>query len=263
MDTELNDILIKQDDAGGGRVKNMLLITAALLLIVVIGVLTYRVIENTPPEDTTLANTESGGQTVIETDPTAAATEEPDPAKSALDEIIARHREQRDQSAATQPSGTPATAGQSTQTALPPLATFDTPPKTTATPAATTPPKAATPATPATPPSATTPPKPATPAATTPAATTTPPKAATPAAPASQTSVSFYIQVESLVKSPRDEYLKSLRDRGYTVSVKDRVIDGKQLHRICVGPYATREAAVAVLPNIKRDYNPEAFVFGE
>lgn len=262
MDTELNDILIKQDDAGGGRVKNMLLITAALLLIVVIGVLTYRVIENTPPEDTTLANTESGGQTVIETDPTAAATEEPDPAKSALDEIIARQREQRDQSAATQPSGTATTTGQNAQTALPPLAAFDTPPKTATTPAATTPPKAATPAT--TTPAVTTPPKAATPtpAATTPA-TATPPKAATPAAPAPAASVSFYIQVESLVKSPRDEYLKSLRDRGYTVSVKDRVIDGKQLHRICVGPYATREAAVAVLPNIKRDYNPEAFVFGE
>ncbi|GHV05268.1 hypothetical protein AGMMS50229_08070 [Campylobacterota bacterium] len=239
---ELNDILIKREDSSATRIKNIFMVSAALLLIIVIGVLTYRIIENSGEQaaaDPTSAN--GGEETMFEAarPPVPTVGEEP---KSALDEIIARHREQRQNdlnASAAAPVAAPV------QTPPPPTETVVTPPART-TPSA--------PTTGAT--------KPATPSAaqSTPAKPTKPAATATPAA---ATASGFYIQVESLSKTPSEGYLKLIRDRGYSVSVKDRVVDGKVVHRVYIGPYTHREAAVAVLPNIKRDYNPDAFVTQE
>ena len=70
----------------------------------------------------------------------------------------------------------------------------------------------------------------------------------------------YYVQVESLTKDPRADYVKQLKDKGFNVVVRDRVVDGKAIKRVYVGPYTTKEEAAAVLPNLRRDFNPEAFV---
>ncbi|MDR2034550.1 MAG: SPOR domain-containing protein [Helicobacteraceae bacterium] len=234
---ELNDILIKRDDGAGGKVKNALLISAALLLIAVIAFLTSRMIDADRYEETSkegaAAPAATNGEkpkTVFEApQPTAS---DPEQTRSAIDEIIARHREARQsESAAT------------TATTTPPIE--PQPPKTTPPAAQTT-------------------------VVTPPAAQTQPPKATTPSAkppiapqaPKTQSKL-FYVQIESLTKPPAPAYLRVLRERGLSIAVKTKLVNSKEMHRIYVGPYQSREQALSALPEIRRDYNPDAFIVQE
>ncbi|MDR2639642.1 MAG: SPOR domain-containing protein [Helicobacteraceae bacterium] len=253
---ELNDILIKQDDGAGGRVKNALLISAAMLLIAVIAFLTFRVVDASKYEETP-----SGGlqTSAVNADPVTAEqpktmfetpqpASNPDQVRSAIDAIIEKHRAARNDQNAT-PS---ATAAQTTPVTPPAPPKTTTPPATVAQPAQTTP---------VTPPA---PPK------TTPAATPqTPPKTVTP--PAAQTTAAssglFYIQLESLASAPRADYLQTLRSAlastGKSVSVKQKVVNAKTVHRIYLGSYKSREDALGALSAIRRDFSPDAFIVQE
>ncbi|MDR1911041.1 MAG: SPOR domain-containing protein [Helicobacteraceae bacterium] len=242
---ELNDILIKRDDGAGGKVKNALLISAALLLIAVIAFLTSRMIDADryaqTPENGAATPAATGGEkpkTVFEApQPTAS---DPEQTRSAIDEIIARHREAlQSESASSAATTTPPIAPQPPQT---------TPPATQAT---VTPP-----ATPTQPPKTTTP-------SVTPPITPQPPKTTATTQPPKAQSGLFYVQIESLAKAPAPAYLRVLRERGLSIAVREKSVNGKEMHRIYVGPYQSREQALATLPAIRRDYSPDAFIVQE
>ncbi|MDR3162827.1 MAG: SPOR domain-containing protein [Helicobacteraceae bacterium] len=240
----LNDILIKQDEGATTRIKNLFLLSAALFLIIVIALLLYRIIDGTIPQGENLQTTpdptaSTQSSFIDQATPPIVRDEQP---RSALDEIIARHREQR-QGGSEQNITVVAPKIETTPTppaVKPPLSTPE-PPQSLATGSATpaAPPRITESATPVTP-------------------RTTEVKPVAPLAGA------FYVQIESLTTAPKEEYLKILRDRGgYSISVKATEVNGKKVYRLYVGPYRTRDAAAAVLPNIKRDYNAAAFIVRE
>ncbi|MDR3347586.1 MAG: SPOR domain-containing protein [Helicobacteraceae bacterium] len=234
QEQELNDILIKREDSSAARIKNLLMVTGALMLMVIISVLIYRIVENSVADDPLegMPNGGEGDSMMFEVPQPQVVPPEVEQ-QSALDEIIARHREQRE--------GASSNTSSATSAQLPPPATPKTP--------------AVNPAPPAT---VTTPKEPTTTAIKQP----TPSQPKQPPAATPQAGL-FYVQVESLTKAPTQEYLRVLRARGYGISVKEKRIDGKSVHRIYIGPYKNRDEAVSALPNIKRDYNPDAFIVQE
>ncbi|MDR0747587.1 MAG: SPOR domain-containing protein [Helicobacteraceae bacterium] len=259
----LNDILIKQDEGATTRIKNLFLLSAALFLIIVIALLLYRIIDGTTPQG---GSSQVAGDPALSTEtssfidratPPIVQDEQP---RSALDEIIARHREQRggeQNVTATAPSTTPPAVKPPLSTPEPPkaLASASTapavPPRTSVTPPA-SPPRTTGSVTPAVPPRTSVTPPAAVPPRTTEVRPETPPAAA------------FYVQIESLTTAPKEEYLKILRDRGaYSISVKAKEVNGKRVYRLYIGPYRTRDAAAAALPGIKRDYSAAAFIVRE
>ncbi|MDR2152801.1 MAG: SPOR domain-containing protein [Helicobacteraceae bacterium] len=272
---ELNDILIKRDEGSGSKARNALLITAAMLLVAVIAFLTFRVIDASKYEEAQIISPEPT-QTVaaVNADPIGKQSttmfESPQPAgnpdqvRSAIDKIIEDHRKARQNEGSVTPpvtSATPTPTPSVTPTppivvAQTPTPSVVTPPPTNVTPttvtATPTPPKTQTPKPPVT--SATQTPKPPETIA-----AAQPPKTAG----ATDAGATFYVQIESLAQSPNGAYLKTLRDRGLSIAVRQVVVKGATRHRIYVGPYASREIALAALPTIRRDYSPEAFIVKE
>ncbi len=234
---ELNDILIKREGAQGGKLKNVLLLTAALLLIVIIGVLTYRIIDsNAGDVEREVPPVAEPIEQEVAIEDTAPPADEAQAQRQRLDELIARHREAREQEEAQQqPPAAEPPAQKEADAAVPEQEPAAPPPP----PPAEAKPEAA--------------PKPE------PKAEPKPePRAeAKPSAPAAG---SFFVQVESLTRDPQEAYLKELRDSGYDVVVRERSVDGRTIKRVYIGPYTTREAAAAVLPRIREELNPEAFI---
>lgn len=246
---ELNDILIKREGPQGGKLKNVLLMTAALLLIVIIGILTYRIIESNAGDVQREAKEQPApvaqpDSTLFEgTQPPASS--EADAQRQRLDELIARHREAREQEAATQADAQvpPREVAATTPPAPPPPPRQE--PKAEPKPEVKPEPKAE--------------PKPEPKVEPAPRAEAAPAPVAKPAA-TPVASGTFFVQVESLSRDPRDEYLKQLRDSGFNVVVRERSVDGRTIKRVYIGPYGSKEEAAAVLPKIRKDLNPEAFI---
>ncbi|MDR2904580.1 MAG: SPOR domain-containing protein [Helicobacteraceae bacterium] len=280
---ELNDILIKHDEGFGSKFKSALLLTAAVILIFVIGYLTMRVIDTSnqitreitpdgsrPTADgdqagaANAAGGENGGMFV----PPQPVTTDPQQVKSTIDEIIARHREARERdknqvASYTGPAPTATDAKPKTDTisAIPELPTqvSNQPKADPAKQAVTTPKKDPVKV-------AETPKKEPAKAA----ETAETPKAATTAPKASEKQVSrqaiggkFYIQIQSFANEPKDDYLRSLANKGSNITVSEHVLDGRVLHRVYVGPYSTRDEALKALPNVRRNYNEQAFIAQE
>jgi cell division septation protein DedD len=252
---ELNDILIKREGAQGGKLKNVLLMTAALLLIVIIGVLTYRIIDSNAGDVQREASSEMPPAMPAEeaATPEEAAqppADEADAQRQRLDELIARHREAREkeQSAAQAEPESPAQeeakepAERQADTRVPEQTQTQTPPPPPEPQAAPKPAKAQTEEVPA--------PKPA------------PKPAQASEEPTTQSAAagSFFVQVESLTRDPREAYLKDLKESGYEVVVRERTVDGRAIKRIYIGPYGSKEEAAAILPKIRKELNPEAFI---
>ncbi|MDR1451971.1 MAG: SPOR domain-containing protein [Helicobacteraceae bacterium] len=264
---ELNDILIKREEGAGGKVRNALLISAAMLLMAVIAFLTLRMVDADQYDDAQSSRAQTGAvnadpigdqpKTMFESpQPTVS---DPEQVRSAIDEIIARHREARNAgqnasvaqnvpSAATQPQAATPSARQPQTTTppavQPPGSGSVKPPQT----ASQTPPQSG-------------------PAVSQlqsrPVAAAQPPRATSQTPKPSSSGGLFYVQIESLAAAPRAAYLQTLRDRGLNVVVRDKIVNAKNVHRIYVGPYKTRDEALGALPALRRDYSPDAFIARE
>lgn len=247
---ELNDILIKRERVEENRLKNILLIVAALLLFVIIGILAFRIIDAGAKED---AQVEATTPQITEHRPSqysASSAPEVDSTNKTLDEILAKHNREKearvdeslDKVAITEEKidlKEPSKFVEIKDEPKPePVKAEPKPEPKKVEPKRVEQPKVAEPVK--------IEPKPE-------------PKKPEPKKESPKDG-SFFVQVESLEKEPRAEYINELKAKGFGVVVKDKVIDGKTKKRVYVGPYNTREEAAAVLPKIKREINPDAFV---
>lgn len=237
---ELNDILIKRESSEGGSLKNILLVVAALLLFIIIGILAFRIIDSGAKDEVTPAQ---------KSEPVskygAASAPEVENSNKTLEDILAKHRSEKEAIKSdevidkmvveekidlNEPSKFVEIKDEKPQAALrqPESKPADTKPVE---------PKKIEPKQPE-------------------------PKKNEPKAPAAADGKKghFFVQVESLEKEPRADYIKELKSKGFGVVVKEKVIDGKKKKRVYVGPYNTKEEAAAVLPKIKSEINPDAFV---
>lgn len=253
---ELNDILIKRDSGGGGKLKNVLLMTAALLLVVIIGILSFRIIETGTAEvqrEVKAVEETPAAQPKSMFEAAQPAAPEADQARRTLDEMIQRHREAREKEIDAQQM--PATSEADRQIPPVPAPPVEEKVMTKEAPKTAVAPKVEEkkPVVTKTEPAKTE----AKPAATPKAEA---PKPVAKTQPKTTAGGTYFVQVESLSKDPRADYIKQLKDKGYNVVVRDRTVDGKAIKRVYVGPYGTKEEAAAVLPTIRRDFNPEAFI---
>ena len=71
-----------------------------------------------------------------------------------------------------------------------------------------------------------------------------------------------YIQVAATSKrSPDAKYLKTLADKSYNYRLYKTTIKDKPYIKILIGPYKDSAEAREALPAVKKDLNPNAFVF--
>jgi len=71
----------------------------------------------------------------------------------------------------------------------------------------------------------------------------------------------WYVQVGSFSKfTPNQAFLKSILDKGYKYYFYKTDIDNTQVTKVLIGPYATRDEAIAHRARIKEEINDGAFL---
>jgi len=70
----------------------------------------------------------------------------------------------------------------------------------------------------------------------------------------------FYVQVGSFSGKPQDALLHRITRAGYRYRIIEFPINGKQISKLLIGPYRKRSDAVALLENIKKEIQPDAFI---
>jgi len=70
----------------------------------------------------------------------------------------------------------------------------------------------------------------------------------------------FYVQVGSFSGKPQDALLHKITRTGYHYKLIEFPIHGKQISKLLIGPYRKRSDAVALLENIKKQIQKDAFI---
>ncbi len=72
----------------------------------------------------------------------------------------------------------------------------------------------------------------------------------------------YFIQVGATANTfPDRRYLQKIKDVGYDYIVHSMVINGRKIKKILVGPYSSRSAAKAELPDVQAKINPGAYIY--
>lgn len=71
----------------------------------------------------------------------------------------------------------------------------------------------------------------------------------------------YYIQIGSFSKKPSVNYLKNIKNKGYSYTVHPMNIKGKIYNKVLVGAYPTRDVAKSKLSKVRRDFKvPGAYI---
>ncbi len=95
---------------------------------------------------------------------------------------------------------------------------------------------------------------------TTTAATT--PSKSTPSSPkTTATAGNIYIQVGAVTTTPEPKVLNNLKAKGFEYKLYPVDVNGKQITKILVGPYAKAEDAQTALISVRANVNKDAFIY--
>ena len=75
-----------------------------------------------------------------------------------------------------------------------------------------------------------------------------------------QASGSYYIQVGSFSKEPSKQFLSIIGKSGFSYKIHHFKHNGKNMGKLLIGPYRSREAAGKELPRVKDRINKSAFI---
>ncbi len=71
----------------------------------------------------------------------------------------------------------------------------------------------------------------------------------------------IFVQVGAFLKSgPDKKFLESIKRQGFAYTIKTFHINGKEVKRVYIGPFSSRQEAAKYLPKIKKYINPNAFI---
>jgi len=70
----------------------------------------------------------------------------------------------------------------------------------------------------------------------------------------------FFVQVGSFSGSPKSALLYKIRRLGYNYKIIKFPKNGKQISKLLIGPYRYRSTALAILPKVKKEIEPAAFI---
>ena len=71
---------------------------------------------------------------------------------------------------------------------------------------------------------------------------------------------SFYVQVGSFSGSPKKSLLTTITQAGYRYKIIDFPINGRQISKLLIGPYRQRSQAVALLEDVRKHIQKDAFI---
>ena len=71
---------------------------------------------------------------------------------------------------------------------------------------------------------------------------------------------SFYVQVGSFSGQPKSALLYKIRRLGYTYRIIKFPRNGKQISKLLIGPYKYKATALDILPRVKKEIEPAAFI---
>ena len=81
-----------------------------------------------------------------------------------------------------------------------------------------------------------------------------------PKAPATASTGNIYIQVAALSSTPDPKVLSNIKAKGYEYKLHPVNVNGKQITKILIGPYAKSEDAQTALISVKANVNKDAFI---
>lgn len=231
---ELSDILIKEEGAKGGGMKNVLLFSAIALLIFFVGILVFKLLDDTsgtqkpaplPPAPKGEKEVKPLFQPVETKDAQTEANEQ-------LDEIIRKAKEAKAAAMEKKEEAKPELPPVKEEPARPEPPMAKPEPKPLPAPAPAEEEKVMAPAKPV-------------------------PAASAPI-PATK---SYYVQVASLSRfNPDKRFLEVIEKHGFHYKVADKTINGKAMKRVYIGPFATKAEAQKALGPIRESIQPGAFI---
>ncbi|BAF71409.1 NlpC/P60 family protein [Sulfurovum sp. NBC37-1] len=71
---------------------------------------------------------------------------------------------------------------------------------------------------------------------------------------------SFYVQVGSFSGKPKSALLYKITRLGYTYKLIQFPRNGKQISKLLIGPYKYKATALSILPKVKKEIEPGAFI---
>ncbi|MDD2384081.1 MAG: SPOR domain-containing protein [Sulfurospirillaceae bacterium] len=71
----------------------------------------------------------------------------------------------------------------------------------------------------------------------------------------------LYIQVGAVTTAPSKHVLEDIKSKGYEYKLYDTVINGKNITKILIGPYAKSSDAEVAMNNIRTTINKNAFLY--
>lgn len=88
------------------------------------------------------------------------------------------------------------------------------------------------------------------------------PKEASPISTASASAdAGIYVQVGAVATTPEQKVLNDIKAKGFEVKLYKTVVNGNNVTKILIGPYAKSSDAEAALANIRSSINKNAFIF--
>jgi len=223
---ELNDILIKNGEGGkGGNMKNILLFSAITLLMVFVGILAFKMVAGDDEETQKYTNT-LPPKTPTQEDSLFKDEVEPTDYQSRIQELKRK----------TQQEARVPRIEKEEESVLPPAPKEE--------------------------PAEVVDPLPQKVVEQRPPVPTLPTPAAKPEPKAKASSGLFYIQVASLAKNsePSKAFQSQLKSNNLNFVLKEKVVNGRSVNRVYVGPFDSRKEANAVLKRVKSRIEPGAFV---
>lgn len=78
---------------------------------------------------------------------------------------------------------------------------------------------------------------------------------------ASSASKGLYVQIGAFSQRPTDKYLADIEAKGFEYKLHSVTVQGKELTKLLIGPYKSREEVTSKLGTIKKTFNaPSAFI---
>ena len=87
------------------------------------------------------------------------------------------------------------------------------------------------------------------------------PKAKTASAPSASADAGLYIQIGAVTTAPSKKVLEDIKSKGYEYRLYDTVINGKNITKILIGPFAKSSDAETAMSNVRANINKNAFIY--
>lgn len=88
-----------------------------------------------------------------------------------------------------------------------------------------------------------------------------PKETTSPATPSGSAGAGIYVQVGAVATAPEQRVLNDIKSKGFEYKIYPTVVNGNNVNKILIGPYANSADAENALANIRSSINKNAFIY--